>query len=110
MSDDSWEARMAARTREREHKRLAAEEAAIEERLPKDYDWLNGWPRIGRFHVLIGTGTHCIACGRLQGITCVAFAEDWEPPGPNPDWPFAEDDCPIAGCSDRSPFYNSAIR
>lgn len=57
--------------------------------------WLNGWSRIndGRT-VLLGTVVCCVCCGREQGITCVVFPADWEPP-PTPVWPFGRDDCPL---------------
>lgn len=98
MSEGSWEERMAER---------AARRAAINAPTPgtRTTDdparraarpWLNGWPRIGSgTSVLIGTELHCVCCGRSQGITTVAFPEDWEPPGPDPVWPFGELDCPL---------------
>lgn len=96
----TWEARMAARakerTREAERQDLLkrAEFATAQYELAKDRPWLNGWPRISPHQVLIGTGVHCVGCGKLQGVTCVVFPEDWEA-RPEPDWPFTEVDCPI---------------
>lgn len=104
MDDDNWVKRMAARNRDREQARINAQLSF----LPRDDGWLNGWPRVSQTQVLIGTATRCIACGRTQGITCVAIPADWEPPGPTPAWPFTEDDCPVDGCRDWSPFYDSA--
>lgn len=83
---------MRAKVRERETVRAACERV---EALQVQQPWMNGWPRIGPFSVLIGTGAHCVCCGRLQGVTCVAFPEDWEPSGPDPVWPFGEQDCPL---------------
>lgn len=57
--------------------------------------WLHGWGRLGESAVLIGSGVHCIGCGRFYGATCVAFTEGWTPPGRLPDWPFREGDCPV---------------
>jgi hypothetical protein len=63
--------------------------------------WLNGWPRLGEDAVLIGTGVHCVGCGRGRGITCVVIPADWEPPARMPDWPFPEDACPVCTLSER---------
>lgn len=86
---------MAARARQRREEQVRTEvaQAAV---LNKPRPWLNGWSRMsdGRT-VLIGTGVRCVCCGYCQGITCVAFPENWEPPGPEPDWPFDHDDCPL---------------
>lgn len=57
-------------------------------------DWLNGWPLTGAT-VLMGTGMYCAGCGADRGVTCVAFPEDWEPPGATPAWPFPEDNCAV---------------
>lgn len=105
MSGDTWEARMAARASEREQKRRETAAAPVEELLVQ-HDWLNGWPRTGRTQVLIGTEVHCLACGRCVGITCVAFPPDWEPPGPKPEWPFSEADCPVDDCRDLTPVFH----
>jgi hypothetical protein len=93
--EDSWEARMAARARARKAEQAKAEVAQAVV-LNKQRPWLNGWPRMsdGRT-VLIGAAVHCVCCGRIHGITCVAFPPDWEPPGSSPQWPFDEDDCPL---------------
>jgi len=56
--------------------------------------WLHGWPRHGDA-VLIGTGTHCAGCGRVTGTFGAVIPEGWEPPGPEPAWPFPESDCPV---------------
>ncbi len=98
---------MAARTRERERKQAEAEIRPVEQKLI-EHDWLNGWPRINATQVQIGAGVHCIACGRCQGVICVVFERDWEPPGPDPAWPFTEGDCPIEGCRKWSPAYGTA--
>lgn len=61
--------------------------------------WLHGWGRLypehGGVSVLMGTGTYCVGCGRDQGVICVVIEDDWEPPGPEPDWPFPQDACPV---------------
>lgn len=66
-------------------------------------DWLHGWPRLGDngTSVLIGTGVYCVGCGKSRGVTTVAFPEDWQPPGPDPDWPFPEDACPVCALVDE---------
>ncbi len=101
-ADDGWEARMSARAKQRaaERERAEAEQSfrgrmqRTEFAITAGRPWLNGWPRDLRT-VLIGSGVHCICCGRLAGVTCVAFPEDWVPPGPEPVWPFGQDDCPL---------------
>lgn len=98
---DSWEARMAARAREREVQRDAALRVAASEQAEAAYeqnaqhDWLNGWYRDGVRSVRMGTGVHCVCCGRCMGITCTVMTPDWKPPGPEPAWPFSQADCPI---------------
>jgi len=62
--------------------------------------WLNGWPRIGN-SVLIGTGSHCAGCGKLHGVTCVAFSEGYVPPEKDPEWPFQEEGCPVCAMAQR---------
>lgn len=58
--------------------------------------WLNGWYRgEGSVGILIGSGVHCVCCGKFRGVTCVAINRDWKHPKKLPDWPFPEDDCPI---------------
>lgn len=107
MSEDCWEARMSARAKARQEAARAAQRAQANQRiqsakraLPGDRSWLNGWPALdGDLSVLMGTGVHCIGCGWLLGVTTVVFDEGWEPPGPEPEWPFAQDDCPI--CPER---------
>ena len=97
-AEDSWEARMAERARQRELRKIPAPGSPpppSPETMRTPQPWLNGWPRIGRREVLIGTGCHCVCCGRIHGITSVAFPPDWEPPGPEPEWPFGEQDCPL---------------
>lgn len=103
--EPEWEQRMAARARERDQRRRDAEAAALQELLPEGDDWLNGWPRSDTT-VRIGTAIHCIACGRIHGVVCTAFPPDWEPPGPEPVWPYSEADCPIPDCSNWAPFYS----
>lgn len=58
--------------------------------------WLHGWPLYGDT-VLMGTGVHCAGCGRDFGTATVAFPESWTPPGPEPEWPFDEESCPVHG-------------
>lgn len=98
-TDDSWEARMAERARQRELRKITAPGSPPplrSETMRAPRPWLNGWPRIGDGRtVLIGTGGHCVCCGRCRGIITVAFPPDWEPPGPDPEWPFGEQDCPL---------------
>lgn len=90
---------MAARSQVKREAAEAAKKAADEaliEKLSVQHDWLNGWPRMGDGRgVLIGSGVHCVCCGKCFGVTCVAIPEDWEPPGPTPTWPFGESDCPL---------------
>lgn len=62
--------------------------------------WLHGWPRTSHTTVLIGTGVFCLGCGADQGIATVAFPEGWQPPGPEPAWPFPQGPgCPICALS-----------
>lgn len=92
---------MAARARERRAQndaamRLAADEAAraaFESTAQRP--WLNGWPRSGVNQVIMGAGSYCVCCGRCMGVNCVVFDPDWEPPGPEPVWPFEPTDCPL---------------
>jgi hypothetical protein len=60
-------------------------------------EWLNGWPLPARQQstVLIGTGVHCSGCGRFMGGASVVFPEDYRAPERLPDWPFAEEGCPV---------------
>jgi hypothetical protein len=65
-------------------------------------EWLNGWAWVPQSRsVLIGTGMHCVGCGTDQGVTTVAFPEDFVPPDRLPDWPFTVDDCPVHYQRDR---------
>lgn len=107
MSDDEgWEARMAARARAREAAKAEAADAELG--LPAgELLWLNGWPRLNVRTVLMGTEVRCVCCGRTHGITCVVFEPDWEPPGPEPEWPFTEADCPNPDCKDWSSTWGS---
>lgn len=97
----TWEERMADRARRRtEIRALMAdpENPTTDWRSTGDRPWLNGWPRINNGQtVMIGSEAHCVCCGRGFGVTCVAFGADWEPPGPEPIWPFGEIDCPLRG-------------
>jgi hypothetical protein len=71
-------------------------------------DWLNGWPQFGN-EVLIGTGFHCVGCGRLRGITSVVYEdgyEKWAAGRPMPVWPQAEGSCTI--CPDEPPWPDPA--
>jgi hypothetical protein len=92
--EDTWEARMARRAAAR---RPPPPPPYVDDPARRaDQPWLNGWPRLGTGDaVLIGTGMYCVCCGRLRGVTTVAFSADWEPPGPEPVWPFGEADCPL---------------
>ena len=58
-------------------------------------DWLHGWSRLGNSAMLMGTGVHCVGCGKFYGITSVVFDDDWEEPSLEPEWPFDEDSCPV---------------
>ena len=49
-------------------------------------EWLNGWPRLGPWQVLVGNGVHCIGCGKCYGITTIAIDENYEPPEKLPVW------------------------
>lgn len=109
MAEDSWEYRMAARATARAVVRNAALEreriasvAAARRALDdiagtRGWSWLNGWPRMGDdgSAVLMGTSVRCLGCGDDFGTTCVVFPDGWEPPGPEPAWPFGIDECPI---------------
>jgi hypothetical protein len=93
---------MAARARKRrlvaeaEERRQRRQADLADDRLRADRPWLHGWPRMGRgTSVLIGTSVHCVGCGRFHGVTCVVFPDRWEAPGPDPEWPFGEVDCPV---------------
>jgi hypothetical protein len=106
MVEDSWEARMAERARERREKNTPAPGSGPpppdDDTLCVDRPWLHGWPRINRGRaVLMGTGVHCVCCGRLQGVTTVAFDPDWVSP-PDPVWPFDIADCPL--CAPFPPY------
>ncbi|RFZ11166.1 hypothetical protein DSM43518_02006 [Mycobacterium marinum] len=97
---------MAARARERRAQddaalRLAADEAAraaFESTAQRP--WLNGWTRESVNTVRMGTGMHCVCCGRCTGVVCTAVMSDWEPPGPEPVWPFEPTDCPLCAGMD----------
>lgn len=98
MSDDGWEARMARgwpiRLRTQPRTPTGQDGPRSSDRVQPT--WLNGWTRAtASGEVLIGVEVHCVCCGRSRGITCVAFATDWQPPGPEPEWPFHPDDCPL---------------
>lgn len=62
--------------------------------------WLNGWARHDLTTLLMGSGVHCIGCGRLLGVISVVFTADWSPP-PEPAWPFRPMECPV--CSNDAP-------
>lgn len=100
-------ARARVRREEADRRRLEAAESALAEVRARaralrgdDWSWLNGWPRMGDFTVLVGNGVHCLGCGHDRGITTVAISEDWRAPGPEPAWPLAEDGCPICAVMD----------
>ena len=63
--------------------------------VPESLDWLHGWPRISVTVVLMGTGLHCIGCGKCHGITPVAYRGETPFPDKTPEWPFKEGACPI---------------
>lgn len=69
--------------------------------MPAELAWLNGWPRAGLKSVRIGTGVHCIGCGRLQGVVGTVIPEGWTPPPEMPAYPFQPGDCPV--CADDEP-------
>lgn len=99
--DEPWEARMARLSRERADAADRQRQDQITQELlarsTETIDWLNGWPRTDISTVRMGTGIHCIGCGRCRGTVCTAFHEDWEPPGPEPVWPFPQTSCPVCG-------------
>ncbi|WP_328344836.1 hypothetical protein [Micromonospora sp. NBC_00421] len=65
MTDDGWEARMAARARQRAERREAAR---LAEKAAAD-------PHRTHHTHLIGTSTVC-SCGEYQGVTCVVIDPD----------------------------------
>lgn len=105
MTDESWEARMAERSRLRAAAREVDRRRAILGKALETYrgaaqrPWLNGWPRDTIGTVRIGTGVHCVCCGRCHGVVCTVFPPDWEPPELAPAWPFTEADCPLCPLS-----------
>jgi len=68
---------------------------------PKELVYLHGWPRLGPAAVLMGTWCRCIGCGASEGITSVVVGEGWQDPGPEPDWPYEQGDCPVCWWKDR---------
>lgn len=70
-----------------------------------DLPWLNGWYRMGKSAVLMGTMVRCVGCGRSFGITSVVIDDRWTPPTKDPDWPFPEGECPV--CADGAPYSHS---
>lgn len=73
------------------------------ERIKLERHWLNGWQLLSdKTRVLVGTVVRCSGCGMDLGCICVAFPDNWEPPGPEPVWPFAEDGCPVCILQNRS--------
>lgn len=95
---DTWEQRMSARTKERaaaaQRERDAAERAGWE-RSTTPRPWMNGWPRLGRTSLLMGTQVRCVGCGRDCGTTSVVAVDNQPESGPEPAWPFGFDDCPV---------------
>ena len=64
----------------------------------REMRWMNGWPwATADSIILLGSGLHCVGCGQGLGTTCVAMGEDWQPPGPEPEWPFGRGprQCPV---------------
>jgi hypothetical protein len=99
MNEDCWEARMSARAKARAEVRQVQREATLAEVrrcLSDSSAWLHGWPLLeGGMSVLMGTTVRCAGCGRCHGVTSVVLPEGWEPPGPEPDWPFPRGGCPV---------------
>lgn len=58
-------------------------------------EWLNGWPRLGPWEVLVGNAVHCVGCGKYRGIAAIVIHEDYKPPEKLPVWPFHEESCPV---------------
>lgn len=73
---------------------------------PDRLAWLHGWPWRGGLDVEMGSGVHCIGCGRMLGVFTVVLPENWQRPGSQPDWPFPEDRCPVCLCRDA---YNEKL-
>lgn len=62
--------------------------------------WLHGWPWQDSHAALnMGTAFYCVGCGKFFGTGAVVFPEEWEPPGPEPTWPFPEESCPLCAMS-----------
>lgn len=107
----TWEARMAARAKERraaderamatyEQEQLAAARGPNYHLTPQ-LPWLNGWRRLSRDIVAMANYYACIGCG-AGGGSCwsIALEEDYQPP-PQPVWPFGFEDCPV--CHGKGP-------
>lgn len=100
MSDESWEARMAARAKGREDQRLAEAEAAENQQVRDAYrdaaqrPWLNGWERVSPTRVQVANTLVCVCCGQVFGTFTIAIPSDWNPPD-EPVWPFTAADCPL---------------
>jgi hypothetical protein len=102
-SDASWEARMAraaaARREIAEAERQVERERAFEalRREVGPVTWLNGWLARDWDTVAIGNGIFCVGCGTCLGCFSIAIDPDrvYTDPGPYPDWPYSEHDCPI---------------
>lgn len=94
--DEGWEARMAARARERAQKREA--EAADQQRanLESLPAWLNGNQQVSEdgTTVWIYPASYCICCGATKGLVCSVFPDDYVAPS-EPDWPFTYEHCPL---------------
>lgn len=98
MTEDSWEARMAARAKRRASETEVRVEQYVSPWRSFPQAWLNGYPRSsdGRF-VTIGNASHCVCCGYVAGIFTIAITEEYlqqEFP-PTPQWPFGVGDCPL---------------
>lgn len=89
---------MARRAREREQKaeqeRRLVIDTAVQNLEMLNFE-LNGWPRHDAMTVRMGTSINCIGCGRCLAVVCTAFPDDWQPPGPDPEWTFPQEACQI---------------
>lgn len=94
--DEGWEARMAARARERAQKREDAAAKRVQANLDSLPAWLNGNQQVSGdgTTVWIFPSNRCICCGTSKDICCFAYPPDYVAP-PEPDWPFTYEHCPL---------------